>query len=442
MGGVVRLSARVLIVDDDYRTARSLAAALRQYELAVSCVGRGRDALYLCSFYDVVLLYLEASDVDGIELCRAVREVSGAAVIALVNRAGVDDVIRVLNAGADDCLPTPCDVDELAARMGAVLRRRSVGVPRLAESVRIGEITVDLQNREVRRAGATAALSEREYEVLALIASERGAACPRQRIIAQVWRRQWKGANRTLDYHVGSLRAKLGRDVIETVRGFGYRLGTPLPRNTGSTNELKGAGVCSAAAEDSKRSGITVWFTGLPSSGKSTIAKGLSERLRSERRRVEILDGDILRQHLTPDLGYSRSDRIENVRRIGFLATMFARHDIVVLVPVIAPYAAARRQVRDLHERQGLRLLEVYVATPVDICARRDVKGLYAKQRAGELTGLTGVDDPYESPVNPDLRVPAGRQSVAESVDSVYQMIVHRYPRLAAGGVRGLAPGA
>jgi DNA-binding response OmpR family regulator len=229
----VGLSARVLIVDDDYRTARSLAAVLRQHELAVSCVGRGRDALYLCSFYEVVLLYLEESDVEGIELCRTVREVSGAAVIAVVNRAGVDEVITVLNAGADDCVPTPCDVDELVARMGAVLRRRSIGFPGLAETVRVGEITIDLQNREVRRGGAVVTLSERQYDVLAFIASERGAACPRQRIIAQVWRRQWKGANRTLDYHVGSLRAKLGRDIVETVRGFGYRLGTPLLRKTG-----------------------------------------------------------------------------------------------------------------------------------------------------------------------------------------------------------------
>lgn len=177
----------------------------------------------------------------------------------------------------------------------------------------------------------------------------------------------------------------------------------------------------------------TVWLTGLPSSGKSTIAFGLAARLRAEGRRVEVFDGDELRRTLTADLGFSRADRDENVRRIGMVAMMLARNDVLSLVPVIAPYADQRDKVRALHEEAGLAYLEVYVATPVRVCAGRDVKGLYAKQRAGVLTGLTGVDDPYEPPVNPDLSIPTQHESVTESVDSVHRLVV---ARLFSGGPR------
>jgi adenylylsulfate kinase len=165
--------------------------------------------------------------------------------------------------------------------------------------------------------------------------------------------------------------------------------------------------------------GITVWFTGLPSSGKSTIAEGLATQLRGEGFRVEVLDGDEIRRNLTPDLGFSRADREENVRRIGHLATLLARNGVIVLVPVIAPFAESRDKVRAAHAELGLPFLEVYVATPSDVCAARDVKGLYALQRAGRLTGLTGVDDPYEPPVSPDVTIPAHVQTVAESISTV-----------------------
>jgi adenylylsulfate kinase len=167
--------------------------------------------------------------------------------------------------------------------------------------------------------------------------------------------------------------------------------------------------------------GTTVWLTGLPSSGKSTIATGVAARLRTGGRRVEILDGDEIRRNLTADLGFSRADREQNVARIGFVAMVLARNGVTVLVPVIAPYADSRDKVRALHAEAGIGFTEVYVAAPVEVCADRDVKGLYAKQRSGKLTGLTGIDDPYEQPVNPELRLETHTQPVSESIAAVYR---------------------
>ncbi|MCA6090639.1 adenylyl-sulfate kinase [Streptomyces sp. SCA3-4] len=169
--------------------------------------------------------------------------------------------------------------------------------------------------------------------------------------------------------------------------------------------------------------GATVWLTGLPSAGKTTIARALAARLRDEGRRVEVLDGDEIREFLSAGLGFSREDRDVNVRRIGFVAQLLASHGVTVLVPVIAPYADAREEVRKRHQAQGTGYAEVHVATPVDVCSARDVKGLYARQAAGELAGLTGVDDPYEVPADPDLRIAAHEQGVGESVAALYALL-------------------
>ncbi|KAA2255380.1 adenylyl-sulfate kinase [Solihabitans fulvus] len=161
--------------------------------------------------------------------------------------------------------------------------------------------------------------------------------------------------------------------------------------------------------------GVTVWLTGLPSSGKSTIAQHAAAALVEQGRRVQILDGDELRKNLCADLGFSRADRETNVRRVGCVAELLARNGVVVLVPVIAPYEQSRQAVRALHEAAGTRYLEAYVATPVAVCAERDVKGLYARQRAGEISGLTGVDDPYEAPRRPDILIDTTGRAVADS---------------------------
>ena len=149
--------------------------------------------------------------------------------------------------------------------------------------------------------------------------------------------------------------------------------------------------------------GVTVWFTGLPSAGKSTVADALAERLNAAGHRVQVLDGDQVRPHLSSELGYSKEARDLNVARIGWVARLLASHGVVVLVPVIAPYAAARDAVRADHDASGVLFREVYVATPLAVAESRDVKGLYARARRGEITGMTGIDDPYEPPRSPEL---------------------------------------
>jgi adenylylsulfate kinase len=177
------------------------------------------------------------------------------------------------------------------------------------------------------------------------------------------------------------------------------------------------------SAPEPVRPGATVWLTGLPSAGKTTLATALSRELSG---RVEVLDGDEVREFLTKGLGFTREDRDTNVLRIGWVAATLAKHGVLVLASVISPYADTRARVRALHEDRGAGFLEVHVATPVEVCSERDVKGLYAKQRAGELTGLTGVDDPYEAPTAPDARVPTHEQTLDESVAQLLGVLRER----------------
>jgi adenylyl-sulfate kinase len=168
-------------------------------------------------------------------------------------------------------------------------------------------------------------------------------------------------------------------------------------------------------------SGATVWFTGLSGSGKSTIANAVAERLLEIGRPAYVLDGDNLRHGLNADLGFSAADRAENVRRVGEVARLMADAGLVVLVPVISPYRADRDRVRTAHDAAGLRFVEIFVDTPLELCEQRDPKGLYAKARAGEVTGMTGIDDPYEPPLSPELVVtPAG---LTDQVDVVVALL-------------------
>ena len=175
-----------------------------------------------------------------------------------------------------------------------------------------------------------------------------------------------------------------------------------------------------------RRGGFTLWFTGLSGAGKTTIAEIVERELRMRHGKIEVLDGDIVRTNLSKGLGFSREDRDTNVLRIGWVAATLARHGVLVLASVISPYAETRAAVRALHEERGVGFLEVHVATPVEVCSERDVKGLYAKQRAGELRGLTGVDAPYEPPVSPDARVPTHEQSLEQSVDQLLAVLQER----------------
>jgi len=166
----------------------------------------------------------------------------------------------------------------------------------------------------------------------------------------------------------------------------------------------------------------SIWFTGLPSAGKSTLAAAYAERVR-HRQRVQVLDGDVVRAAFFPELGFTKADRIANVQRIGSLARMFAGHGVLALVPVIAPYRQARDHVRSEHEAAGIPFAEVFVDAELQTCVDRDVKGLYARARSGEITGLTGFDDPYEEPEKPELRLRTDRCSIDECLAALDGLI-------------------
>ena len=162
--------------------------------------------------------------------------------------------------------------------------------------------------------------------------------------------------------------------------------------------------------------GAVVLLTGLSGAGKSTIAQAVNAGLLVRDIRVQILDADDVRRNLNRDLGFSREDRNENVRRLGYIANLLAAHGVVVLVAVIAPY----RETRDLiRAAAGDRFLEVFVAAPLEVCERRDPKGLYKKARRGELKGFTGIDDPYEEPLAPEVRCNTHLETLQESAGKV-----------------------
>ena len=154
--------------------------------------------------------------------------------------------------------------------------------------------------------------------------------------------------------------------------------------------------------------GVTVWLTGLPASGKSTLAAAIEARLLAGGRPAYVLDGDNLRHGLNGDLGFSPAERAENVRRTAEVSALLADAGVVALVALVSPFAADRDAARAVHERRGLPFLEVHVATTLEECERRDPKGLYARARSGELPGLTGIGAPYEPPLRPELRVEPG----------------------------------
>ncbi len=177
--------------------------------------------------------------------------------------------------------------------------------------------------------------------------------------------------------------------------------------------------------------GATIWFTGLPAAGKSTVAAAVERRLVAAGRSAYRLDGDVLRTGINRDLGFDQAARAENVRRAAEVARLMADAGTVALVALVSPYRADRAEARALHERYGLPFLEVWVSASVELCERRDPKGLYARARRGDLADMTGVDDPYEAPSAPELEL-AGDVGAPEGASRVIALIEALSP---AGGV-------
>jgi len=165
--------------------------------------------------------------------------------------------------------------------------------------------------------------------------------------------------------------------------------------------------------------GVTLWFTGLSGAGKTTISQAVAKELRGQGYSLEILDGDIVRQNLTKGLGFSKDDRDENIRRIGFVAHLLTRNGVIVLVSAISPYREIRQEVREKIND----FVEVYVNAPLAVCEERDVKGLYQRARKGEIKAFTGISDPYEPPVNPDIECRTDKEELSESVAKVLQKL-------------------
>lgn len=165
--------------------------------------------------------------------------------------------------------------------------------------------------------------------------------------------------------------------------------------------------------------GVTVWLTGLSGAGKTTIARQIEAELKARNRRVEVLDGDLIRTWLSQGLGFSKKDRDTNVRRVGFVANLLSRNGVVVIAAMISPYQEIRNEIRAINKD----FVEVYVNAPLEVCEARDVKGLYAKARSGKIKGFTGIDDPYEVPLNPEVVCESGKETVEESADKVIRAL-------------------
>lgn len=169
-----------------------------------------------------------------------------------------------------------------------------------------------------------------------------------------------------------------------------------------------------------KQRGVTIWLTGLSGAGKTTITQALEQKLLDGGYDIEVLDGDVVRTNLTKGLGFSKADRDENIRRIGFVANLLTRHEVIVLVSAISPYREIREEVK---QKIG-SFVEVFVNAPLNVCEERDVKGLYQQARKGEIKGFTGIDDPYEAPLNPEVECRTDLEELEESVAKVWDKLV------------------
>ena len=172
-----------------------------------------------------------------------------------------------------------------------------------------------------------------------------------------------------------------------------------------------------------KYKGFTLWFTGLPCSGKSTLAELLAEEFKSRGRFVEIMDGDEVRKHLTKGLGFSREDRDENIRRIGYVCRLLSRNGVIAIAAAISPFRAIRDEVRAGHQSS---FIEIYVDTPLELCIQRDVKGMYKTAIAGEMKNFTGISDPYEPPTSPEIVIQTAKENAQKSCAQILSALEQR----------------
>ena len=197
------------------------------------------------------------------------------------------------------------------------------------------------------------------------------------------------------------------------------------------------ADILSESYPPKHRQGVCIWFTGLSGAGKSTTAEILTDLLMEHGRQVTVLDGDVVRTHLSKGLGFSKEDRDANILRIGFVAAEIVRHGGVAICAAVSPYSAARNEVRAMVGAE--HFIEVFVDTPLDVCEERDSKGMYAKARRGEITGFTGIDDPYEAPENPEITLDTVRNSAEENADVVLEYLAEkRFVQTQAGELAAL----
>jgi len=168
--------------------------------------------------------------------------------------------------------------------------------------------------------------------------------------------------------------------------------------------------------------GMLLWFTGLSGAGKTTIALAVTKKLKAANYKVELLDGDVVRTHLSKGLSFSKEDRDTNIRRISFVANLLSRNGVIAIVAVISPYRSLRDELR--HSTNNF--VEVYINASLEVCEERDVKGLYAKARSGEILNFTGISDPYEAPIFPELICYTDVETVAQSIDKVLKIVIRK----------------
>jgi adenylylsulfate kinase len=181
--------------------------------------------------------------------------------------------------------------------------------------------------------------------------------------------------------------------------------------------------------------GFVLWFTGLSGAGKTTIAEIVEQRLRDRGSKIEVLDGDVVRTNLSKGLGFSREDRDTNIARIAFVADLLARNDVPVITAAISPYRATRDAARELIGED--KFIEIHISTPLEECERRDVKGLYAKARSGEIKEFTGISDPYEEPLDPEIAIDTVDFEPEQSADRILDYLEHNGFLAAAGELEG-----